>query len=371
MNNTFSFWNKFSHYLLIGLSSLVLFAGVQSGMVGDFTQRGPNAVLADEDQVIENPGFNTPSVPDDQQIPAPPVTIAPPPPVTIAPPPPVEVVPPPPPPAPEQISIPPPAPQCVPIDQISTTEHCLPGTTLWCTFNIWRGTDCSIGEGGPFACRNDARCGFQPAPPPPPVAPPPPPVAPPPPVVPPPAVVQPPPPAVCVPNGSCNAPFPACGQISQGVDNCNNSCFRRGPACPVTPPAAPPAAGPITINTPPITITTPTTPPISISNPSPPITVTVTNPAPQGAVTLASVPTREVVREVQSFGNVGVATSGVVTRVAAVQVQELPKTGLPALAWAALAFIPAGFKIRRFSKVKEEALAKPHYLWEDRQFKAG
>ena len=93
--------------------------------------------------------------------------------------------------------------------------------------------------------------------------------------------------------------------------------------------------------------------------------MTVNNPAPQGALLAAAQPT-QVIREVQSFGNVGVATS--YPQIAAVK--QLPSTGLPALAWAAAAFIPAGFKIRRFSKVKEETANKPHFLWEDRQFKA-
>lgn len=76
-----------------------------------------------------------------------------------------------------------------------------------------------------------------------------------------------------------------------------------------------------------------------------------------------------VIREVQTFGNVGVARVVTAQAPSAAGVKELPKTGLPALAWAALAFIPAGFKIRSFSKIKEEAAAKPHFIWEDRQFK--
>ncbi|MBI2018944.1 hypothetical protein HYS96_04565 [Candidatus Daviesbacteria bacterium] len=72
-----------------------------------------------------------------------------------------------------------------------------------------------------------------------------------------------------------------------------------------------------------------------------------------------------------TFGNVGVAR--VITAQAPVVqgVKELPKTGLPLLAWAALAFVPAGLKIRGFSKVKMETAAKPHFLYEERQFKVG
>jgi hypothetical protein len=75
--------------------------------------------------------------------------------------------------------------------------------------------------------------------------------------------------------------------------------------------------------------------------------------------------TREVVREVRTFGNVGVGGSATTYYA---NVKQLPSTGLPLAAWAAAAFIPAGFRIRRFSKVKEDALSKPSYLWESRQF---
>lgn len=51
-------------------------------------------------------------------------------------------------------------------------------------------------------------------------------------------------------------------------------------------------------------------------------------------------------------------------------VKQLPKTGLPAVAWSALAFIPAGFKLRKFSKVRKDLEDKPSYIWEERQFKA-
>ena len=90
------------------------------------------------------------------------------------------------------------------------------------------------------------------------------------------------------------------------------------------------------------------------------VTNTVTVQAPQGGVT------REVVREVAvvSTGNVGIGTSAAV-----LGVKELPKTGLPLLAWAALAFIPAGVKIKRFSKVKQELIDNPSYIWEDRQYR--
>lgn len=76
---------------------------------------------------------------------------------------------------------------------------------------------------------------------------------------------------------------------------------------------------------------------------------------------------REAVREVFVGGNVGIATTG--GQVLAVQ--ELPKTGLPILGWAALAFIPTGFGLRRLGYVKKENENNPGYIWEERQFKAG
>ncbi len=62
-----------------------------------------------------------------------------------------------------------------------------------------------------------------------------------------------------------------------------------------------------------------------------------------------------------------------VVRVAGVsptQVQELPKTGLPLLAWAAGAFIPAGMGLKRFGrKLVEDMIDHPQFMWEERQFK--
>lgn len=49
--------------------------------------------------------------------------------------------------------------------------------------------------------------------------------------------------------------------------------------------------------------------------------------------------------------------------------KELPKTGLPAVAWAIGAFVPLGMKLRRFSKFSANLLSTPGYIWEDRQFK--
>ena len=58
-------------------------------------------------------------------------------------------------------------------------------------------------------------------------------------------------------------------------------------------------------------------------------------------------------------------------QVAGVSVAALPKTGLPFLAWSALAFIPAGFGLRRFKKLHKDLEDEPTFIWEDRKFKAG
>src|SRR3989338_1596805 len=87
-------------------------------------------------------------------------------------------------------------------------------------------------------------------------------------------------------------------------------------------------------------------------------TVTITNPAPQAV--LAAVPAAASVPV--TFANVGIGTS-------AVAVTALPKTGLPVLVWSALAFIPAGFKIRGFSKLRRVLENKASFIWEERQFK--
>lgn len=77
-----------------------------------------------------------------------------------------------------------------------------------------------------------------------------------------------------------------------------------------------------------------------------------------------------------TFGNIGMGTTVVPAtviqpQVAGVSVTTLPKTGLPAIAWSALAFIPAGFRLRRFNKIKKDLQDDPQFMWEDRKFKAG
>lgn len=81
-------------------------------------------------------------------------------------------------------------------------------------------------------------------------------------------------------------------------------------------------------------------------------------------ITVQAGGTKEVVREVRTIGNVGIGTSAP-TIVAG---KELPKTGLPALAWIPLAFLPVGVKMRRFSKIREDFSGHPTFLWENRQY---
>lgn len=63
-------------------------------------------------------------------------------------------------------------------------------------------------------------------------------------------------------------------------------------------------------------------------------------------------------------GNVGIGGSGQI-----LGVTTLPKTGLPELAWSALALIPTGFTLRRFRKIKKVLENAPQFIWEDRKFK--
>lgn len=135
----------------------------------------------------------------------------------------------------------------------------------------------------------------------------------------------------CTPNGSCSAQTPtACGQSFTGVDNCGNTCTKQSSACPI--------------------IVTATGGSASATGGS--SVVTINNPAP-------------VIAAPATFANVGVGTT-----VAGYTVTTLPKTGLPIFAWSALAFLPAGFRMRRFSKVKKDLENHPSYIFDMRQYKS-
>lgn len=159
----------------------------------------------------------------------------------------------------------------------------------------------------------------------------------------------------CRPNGSCSVQTPTvCGQTLFGVDNCNNICVRQSVACPI-----PPQGGNITINPAPITNTFN---PVNTFNPTNTVTNTTTNtinnPAPQ-VITAQAAP---------AVGNVGVGGT-VYTQAVQYVPQTLPKTGLPELAWSALAFIPTGFGMRRFGKIKKALENHPSYIFEEREYK--
>ncbi|MBI4033310.1 MAG: hypothetical protein HY377_02250 [Candidatus Blackburnbacteria bacterium] len=283
--------------------------------------------------------------------------------------------------APAPQPTPPPEPSCPANQVVDTTQHCV-GNQM-CTFNIHVREDCSRYEGGAYGCVNDARCGFvQPTPTP--VRPTPTPVLPTPtprPVQPTPTPVQPTP----TPRPECPKPgqsgtqqicggqwaYDICNPIefdrtgratkfscvwSQN-DNCVGVISCQAPS--VVSPTPTPSPSPSPSPTP--------TPPPAAGGPSVDVDVTSTNTNTNtNTVTVNPTTFREVDRVVQ-VDRVGVTAA----RTEVLGVKELPKTGLPALAWAALAFIPAGFKIRGFSRIKQDAAGKPHFLWEDRQFKAG
>lgn len=122
----------------------------------------------------------------------------------------------------------------------------------------------------------------------------------------------------------------------------------------------------------------PPTPPTPPAPPAPPapaqggdidITNTNTN---TNTNTITNNVTREIVREMQVPRVVLAAAPAQPAVVAGVQYvpAQLPKTGLPAFTWAALAFIPAGFGLRRFRSLKRALENHPSFIWEDRQFKS-
>ena len=143
------------------------------------------------------------------------------------------------------------------------------------------------------------------------------------------------PPAPTCRSAVCPAAPAGCGYSNQITNTCDATVNLTCGTIVCNPGVTPP----VVINPAPITITN-----------NPVNTVTINNPAPV------------------TFGNVGVGTT-VYTQ--GIQATQLPKTGLPALVWSALAFIPAGFKMRRFSKVRGQLENHPSYIFEDRQFKAG
>lgn len=149
----------------------------------------------------------------------------------------------------------------------------------------------------------------------------------------------------CTSNGSCSVSTPsACGQTATGVDNCGSVCIRQSAACQI-------AQGNTTI----------TNNPVFNNNPVNTNTITVQNPTPRIITTQAA----PVV-----LGNVGVGGTAYTTYTQPIQYTTLPKTGLPSLAWSALAFIPVGFRLRTFQKIKKALENHPSFIWENRKFKS-
>ncbi len=165
----------------------------------------------------------------------------------------------------------------------------------------------------------------------------------------------------CVPTPNvCSATAPACGTTTTGVDTCDRACTKVGLACEIARQGCPNGTEQTVVNSQIVCVQTivinTNTNTITNNNSATAVatggTVYITNPAPAPQVILAST------------GNVGVGTSYIAG------VTTLPKTGLPIFAWSALAFIPAGLRMRRFSKVKKDLENHPSYIFEDRKFRA-
>lgn len=249
---------------------------------------------------------------------------------------------------------------CTP--QITQENSCV-GVQL-CAVNVTRNSDCTISRSNPFNCQNSASCGFVT-------------------------------PSACTPSttqeSSCfgnqlcsfnNNRFSDCSSSRTGPFNCQliaGQCgFNPGSTC--TPASA---AQSICVNAQLCTVNVSrnsdctisrsgpfncqnsaqcgfSTPPAVPVVGGPPAPVTITN-------TVNNPPATTVV---QSFGNVGVGQTVYTSGVQGVQyATALPKTGLSLLAWATGAFLPAGFGLRRFKKIKKELEGDGSFLWEEREYK--
>ncbi|MDP3973343.1 MAG: hypothetical protein Q8P92_00765 [Candidatus Daviesbacteria bacterium] len=390
------FFSIFSRYLLIGISAMVLLLGGQQLVNGDLLQRGPELAFAQsigeciDGKTYLGGGVYVPGCEDntDAGQPGQPGQPA------------VEA--------------------CPKIDVVRTEQDCV--GDKWCTFNVWQGPagdgSCTYGRGGAYGCQLIAgKCGYNPAPQP--VAPQP--------VVTTTQLPECPKPgqsgtqqicggqwaydvctiterfsdgtpakyrcsysqnANCVGTYSCPAPAPvvttqACQiktvkteQTCIGAQLCTFN-FQQQSDCSVV------KKGPFNcfestqcraVVQPPVVVT----PVVPIAQGAGPVSVTNNNNntnnnsnTNNNNISVNASGARETVREVQT---VTAAAPTVVyaqqPAVAGVQVKELPKTGLPVAAWAALAFIPAGFRMRKFRKVQGELENSPVYIWEKREYDA-
>lgn len=298
-------------------------------------------------------------------------------------------------PAPEQPAQPA-APACVPNDQIRTEQDCV--GNQWCTFNIWRGSSCNEGRGGAYNCQTiPGKCGV-------PVPQQPTPVTPVTPVVP---VVP------VVPVGQPQ--LPACPTLATNIvcgQRAYDTCHERvvggvkyydctasqNPNCTGTIQCSQPAPQTPTQNTEQrAQCPSGTTTVISNNN-----VITCINNSNQQQQSQTQNVTQHNNQVINIPGGIVARTEIIREQPVAVQVarvdcpagtvkkvvdrevvcevtgravatvagaKELPKTGLPALAWAAGAFVPLGMKLRRFSKLSGHLTSTPNYIWEDREFK--
>lgn len=114
----------------------------------------------------------------------------------------------------------------------------------------------------------------------------------------------------------------------------------------------------------PIIINTPSGPrEVIVQQPVPVQTVPVQQPVVVQTAPVQTVPVQTVSAPVQTVA----ARSPVVTTTVPVA-QELPKTGLPFLAWTLAGLIPFGFRLRKFGKGVQADEGKPNYIWQKREF---
>jgi hypothetical protein len=115
----------------------------------------------------------------------------------------------------------------------------------------------------------------------------------------------------------------------------------------------------------PIVFTTTRTTPVEQNTP---IAIQVAKAECPAGTTKKSVVNNQIVCEMPAQQVTTVETKQPVVTVAGVsETKELPKTGLPLLAWAAAAFLPAGLRLRRIGKGVKETFS-PSYIFESRQF---
>lgn len=296
------------------------------------------------------------------------------------------------------------APSCTPNDRVNTKEECV-GNQM-CTRNEWLGSSCNTGFGDPYNCRLvPGQCGYNPAPAP---------------QAPAPYVPAPQPAAPFTPAVPAGAPLPQCNTLANntvcgqkaydtcheytqgGVKyynctasqnaNCTGIIQCSAPAAPVTPPAQTQTSdqrAQCPSGTTAITSTNNVITCINV-NAQQQVSQTQTVVA-QGGNAVINIPggivsRTEIIREQPVAVQVARVDcpAGTVKKVVDREVicevtgrpiatvagaKELPKTGLPALAWAAGALIPLGMKLRGFRKFSTGLISSPNYIWEDRQFK--